>query len=189
MSIEEEKQTRFSPGPVLSEETLLRIIYYPAHIDDNGELKPEAIPTQDLRDRGFSVYRKLYVTRAKITSVIDNYVSRKSERECRGISPVLSRTVRNISDKEGNQSFHVLDDAKTEDDEAHAQIKYARSYGRAVQKGLRDKLRREFTTILEVESVCGELRNNKLFTIKKIVVKIKEFFLYYWMKFIAKQKT
>lgn len=184
MVIEEERQSPFSPGPVLSEETLLRIIYYPYHIDDDGKLKPEAIPTQDLRDRGFSVYRKLYVTRGKITSVIDEYISRKSDRECRGISPVLSGTVRNINDKETKQAFHVLDDAKTKDDEAHAEIKYARSYGRAEQKGLRYKLIDEFTTILKVESVCSELKSSKLINgnNKNVITKIKELFLYYWMK-------
>ena len=103
MTVEEKKQSHFSPGPVLSEETLLRIIYYPAHIDDGGKLKPEAIPTQDLRKRGFSVYRKLYVKRQKISNVIDNYVSRNSARVCRGISPILCRTVRRITDKEKNR--------------------------------------------------------------------------------------
>ena len=123
--LESTKQSPFSPGPVLSEETLLRIVYFPAHIDDDGNLKPEAIPTQDLNDRGFSVYRKLYAKREKISNVIDNYVSRKSERKCRGISPILCETVRNIDDKDKKKAFFVLDAADTKDNEAHAEIKFS----------------------------------------------------------------
>ena len=157
--LEKTKQSQFSPGPVLSEETLLRIVYYPAHIDDDGKLKPEAIPTQDLNNRGFSVYRKLYAKREKITSVIDNYVSRKAERKCRGISPILCETVRNIGDKENNKAFDVLDAADTLDNEAHAEIKYSRTYGRSEQRGLRSKLKDKFNTILDTELVCAELKN------------------------------
>ena len=59
--IEETKQSQFSPGPVLSKETLLRIVYYPAHIDDDGKLKPEAIPTQDLMDTGGFLYTENFM--------------------------------------------------------------------------------------------------------------------------------
>lgn len=154
---EEKKQSLYSPGPVHSKETLLRIIYYPNHVDDDGNLKPEAIPTQDLRERGFSVFRKLYVKREKISNVIKDYISKDPKRECRGISPVLCETVRCIKDRESKKSFNVLDDAKTKDDEAHAEIKYSRKYGKAEQKGLRKKLKDKFTAILEVESIYAEL--------------------------------
>lgn len=156
---ERTKQSQFSPGPVLSEETLLRIVYYPAHIDDDGKLKPEAIPTQDLNRRGFSVYRKLYAKREKIATVIDSYVSRKTERKCRGISPILCKTVRNIDDKENNKAFDVFDAADTLDNEAHAEIKYSRTYGKAEQRGLRSKLKDKFNVILDVESVYVELKH------------------------------
>ena len=179
--IEETKQSQFSPGPVLSEETLLRIVYYPAHIDDDGKLKPEAIPTQDLKERGFSVYRKLYVKREKISNVIDTYVSRQSERRCRGISPILCETVRNIGDKENNKAFNVLDAANTLEDEAHAEIKYSQNYGRAEQRGLRSKLKDKFTTILEVESIYAELKETNSPTTKKsLLEKIKSFFTHFW---------
>ncbi len=160
--VEEEKQSQYSPGPVLSEETLLRIIYYPAHVDNDGQLKPEAIPTQDLKERGFSVYRKSYVKREKISTVINNYVSKKTERECRGISPIQCQTVRSITDKEMNKAFNVLDDAKTKEDTAHAEIKYSRNYGRAEQKGLRKKLIDKFTTILDTEIIYSELESDML---------------------------
>ncbi len=166
---ERTKQSQFSPGPVLSEETLLRIVYYPAHIDDDGKLKPEAIPTQDLNSRGFSVYRKLYAKREKITTVIDTYVSRKAERKCRGISPILCKTVRNIDDKESNKAFVVLDAADTLDNEAHAEIKYSRAYGRSEQRGLRLKLKDQFNTILDTESVYAELKDTVPLTKNKSI--------------------
>lgn len=179
--IEETKQSQFSPGPVLSEETLLRIIYYPDHIDDGGNLLPEAIPTQDLRERGFSVYRKLYVKRKKVSDVIDNYVSKKSERQCRGISPVQCHTVRSINNKDGNQAFNVLDDAKTEDDEAHAEIKFSQKYGKAEQKGYRSKLKDKFTTILDTESVYAELINTAPPAKKKsLLAAILSFLTSFW---------
>lgn len=183
MLIEKEKQSAFSPGPVLSEETLLRIVYYPAHIDEDGRLKPEAIPTQDLRERGFSVYRKMYVKREKIYRVIENYVAKKPERECRGISPILTKIVRDINDNVNKQAFHVLDDAKTKDNEAHAEIIYAQNYGRAEQKGLRNKLRDEFTAIREVGSVCEELGDLGEILNKNIATKSNNFFLNLWGKF------
>lgn len=177
--IEETKQSEFSPGPVLSEETLLRIIYYPAHIDDDGNLQPEAIPTQDLRERGFSVYRKLYAKRQKVSDVIDNYVSKNPERHCRGISPIQCHTVRSINNKDGNQAFNVLDDAKTEDDEAHAKIMFSQKYGKAEQKGYRSKLKDKFTTILDTELIYAELDNTTpapTVIKKNLIAKIFAFF-------------
>lgn len=186
MAIEEEKQSQYSPGPVLSEESLLRIVYYPAHIDDDGQLKPEAIPTQDLNDRGFSVYRRLYVKREKLSNVINSYVGKKPERECRGISPILCQTVRTISDRKAKKAFNVLDDATTKDDEAHAEIKFTRKYGRAEQKSLRNKLKDKFTAILDVETICSELQDTDLHN-NKSWLKTITFFFYYWLaKFTGK---
>jgi len=179
--LEKTKQSQFSPGPVLSEETLLRIVFYPDHIDDEGKLKPEAIPTQDLRDRGFSVYRKLYVKRKKISNVIDNYVLKKPERQCRGISPVLCHTVRSINDRVESKAFNVLDDAQTIDDEAHAAIKFSRKYGKAEQKGYRSKLKDKFTAILDTESVYTELKNTDPPTIKRsLTERILSIFTDFW---------
>ncbi len=156
----EEKQSPCSPGAVLSEETLLRIVYYPSHIDDNGKLKPEAIPTQDLRTRGFSVFRKLYIKRKKIDKVIDSYVGKNSERRCKGIYPIICSTVRNIEDNSKKKAFNVLDDAQTFDNEAHAEIKYSQKYTKSEQKGLRDKLKDKFIVVKEVSEICEELSEN-----------------------------
>lgn len=186
MTIEKEKQSRYSPGPVLSEEILLRIIYYPSHINDDGKLAPEAIPIKDLSDRGFSTYRKLYVKREKISHVIDNYVSKKPERECRGISPILCETIRSVNDKEARKAFDVLDDARTKDDKAHAEIKFSRDYGKSVQRGLRKKLKDKFTAIHEVETVYAELNETnqpqKVNLFENIIATLS----YWWNKFTGK---
>lgn len=161
MSDEQIKQSPYSPGPVADSERLLRIIFYPDHVDENDNLKPEAIPTQDLRERGFSVYRKFYIKTEKIYNVISNYTSNKHERQCRGISPIITSTVRSLRDTGNSQAFHVFDDANTKDDEAHAKIVYAQSYGRGYQKKLRNDLKDKFNSILSIETVCNEINLNK----------------------------
>ena len=155
------KQSRYSPGPVCSKEILLRIIYSPAHIDDAGQLKPEAIPSQDLKERGFSVFRKLYSSRKKLSAVIENYVSKKPQRSCKGVSSIECRKVRSISDYNNKQAFNVFDDAQTEEDKAHAKIIYSKKYNKAEHKSLRKKLLDELSVILEVEKIYRDLGDTK----------------------------
>lgn len=157
MSVEDSQQTPFAPGCVSSEEILLRIIFSPDHIDINGNLKPEAIPSQDLKERGFSVQRKLFVSKKRIYENIDHFVSRKESRFCKGISPIKCEVVRSIEDNQLNKVFNVIDDALTENDHAHAKIMFKNSYGRSMIKSLRKKLLDEFSVILEVKHVVDDL--------------------------------
>jgi hypothetical protein len=162
MSIEDSKQSEFSPGPVSYDETLLRIVFSPDHIDINGNLKPEAIPTQDLKERGFSVQRKSYVRKKKIHENIEQFVSRKDSRNCKGISPVECKVVRSIEDDQALNAFDVIDDALTEEDRAHAKIMFKGKHGPSKMKALRRKLMDEFRVILEVKDVVENLPAEKL---------------------------
>ena len=62
------------------------------------------------------------------------------------------------------------------DDEAHAEIKYSQNYGRAEQKGLRNKLRNEFTAIRDVESIYSELKAKESPCNKSCLDKLSSYF-------------
>src|SRR5690554_6134628 len=60
--------SRFSSGPVGSEEEILRLFFQPIHIDrDSGSLKPTAV--SDVSDKGFSVDRTGIRSRAESLEV------------------------------------------------------------------------------------------------------------------------
>ena len=54
-----------SPGPVQDQETLLRIIIEPDHINE-GRIQPSAVQLRDLTQRGLSVHRREYTTEQEI---------------------------------------------------------------------------------------------------------------------------
>jgi len=137
LDVETKKQTEFSPGPVEDQEQLLRAVFVPDHVDENGELKPEAIPRTDLQQRGFSVYRHGYVSRERFDGVLEGYLQKDKNRACTGIAKLICGAVRSISDEEERQAFLVFDDANVEIDEAHAAILFSSSYTPSRQKRLR----------------------------------------------------
>ena len=111
-----------SPGPVADEEALLREMLNPDHIVE-GELRPAAIPLRDLKERGFSVNRRDYVSRYFIEHTLNQRLARPFQgmpRVSEGLSQFAAGSVREIRDN-GKQVFVVIDTA-TESNKGHASI-------------------------------------------------------------------
>ncbi len=119
----------FSPGIVQDDERLLRALFNPEHIRQ-GQLLDRAIPVKDLRERGFSVDRATYVTRALVQSKIDGTLSRPRQGRPwigEGIAILITAEIRNLLVDE-QQAFVVIDTATT-DNPGHASI-YAAQPGK-----------------------------------------------------------
>lgn len=109
-----------SPGVVGSGETLLRTGYHPEHTED-GMITSRAIPSEDLKERGFSVDRKEMVTRTVLRRRAENQMNNRPDlRKEAVISPFNCGDVRAIA-YEGTRALIVVDSA-TPDNPAHASI-------------------------------------------------------------------
>ena len=134
-----------SPGTVRDEEWLLREILNPDHFR-NGEIMPSAIPLKDLKERGFSVHRLLYVTRELVEESISEKLMRQfagEDRISEGVALFTALAVRGIRD-DGNRAFVVIDTAKPAH-EGHASIylsdvEVRDSLARRMRDGLRPLL-------------------------------------------------
>ena len=112
-----------SPGVVENDEFLLRELFNPQHIDDDGQVLPAAISLEDLRHRGFSVNRIEYVSPDFMRSSVEERLSRprggKPWRD-EGVARLETRQVRRFR-AEGDQAFAVIDTALPENP-GHASI-------------------------------------------------------------------
>ncbi len=170
MSIEDVKQSTFAPGPVHSDETLLRVVFAPEHIDSQGNLLPAAIPTADLALRGFSVHRKQHVRKKTILDQIKKYISKIEGRSCKGIGPIECAIIRSCKDTKSDQAFIVIDDALTKENYAHAKVMFKNKHSPAKMKGLRNRLKGEFKIILAVDKVVNNLPSEFIiFRVKRYI--------------------
>ena len=102
----------FSPGVVQDDESLIRALINPDHIE-NGEILPRAISLNDLRQQGFSVHRLAHVTEEIVQRSIDKILSRGFQgqrRETEGVSVFEAQEVRGLQ-VDDQQAFVVIDTA------------------------------------------------------------------------------
>lgn len=147
------KQSPYAHTPVNLQENLIRVIYRPDHVDNNGRLLENAIPSQDLTGRGFSVQRQSYVKKEKIQGMIDNYVNKKAERSFHSLAKAPCKAVRALHDEQNNQIFCVIDDANEPEDAGHAIILCARPYPQSKLKKLRTQLLEVFSSLYSFEEL------------------------------------
>lgn len=148
------KQSKYAPCPVRSNETLLRLIFYPDHIRDT-HLLPEAISREDLRSRGFSIQRAEYATRKILQCRVDEICTKADGRSLAGIVKIVCENIRGIKDNDACQAFIVLDDANKEDDIGHAIILFSRDYANSFQRKLRKDLLDLMTEVISIEEAVG----------------------------------
>ena len=142
-----------SPGVVKDDETLLRELFNPQHVK-NGELLPAAIPVKDLLDRGFSVHRMQYVTEDFVKKLIEERLSKPRKDgpwTNEGVARFKALEVRQLSLREGQQAFVIIDTA-TDDNPGHASI-YATApeKGEAHARELRDLIRQLLESRIPIE--------------------------------------
>ena len=131
-----------SPGPVLEAEKLLKFIFHPDHITDDGDIAPSAVQSKDLTepDRGLSVYRTAYADQQVITqNISDQQEKLPDQREFPEFCVVLCGDVRSIVDLEKRRGFLVIDDA-VEGNIAHSIIFSAYDRKPSVIKKLRNEI-------------------------------------------------
>ena len=111
-----------SPGPVQDQETLLRIIIEPDHINE-GRIQPSAVQLRDLTQRGLSVHRREYTTEQEIRTAAQALADRTTaagRRRLEGLASFTAGVVRDIRNLE-RQAFVVIDTALP-NNMAHASI-------------------------------------------------------------------
>lgn len=100
-----------SPGPVKPYEILLRLGFHPEHME-NGKILPSAITRKDLKDSGFSVDRKEYVTRETIElRALEQMPKKPRDRKTALISSFSCHAVRSLMDESGKRALLVIDQA------------------------------------------------------------------------------
>ena len=102
-----------SPGVVEDNEFLLRELFNPQHVDDDGRILVTAISLKDLRERGFSVNRSRYVSPEFIRSSVKERLSiprQGTPWRDEGVAKLEARRVRQIRTGE-DQAFAVIDTA------------------------------------------------------------------------------
>ncbi len=142
-----EPVSEYSPGIVLNEEYLARLIFTPIHVDDEtGEVNAAAF--SDVKDKRLSVNRIQHISRPDLAqkgcTKAETDKAAGKEREFVGVIESACLDIRSIK-VERNQSFCVVDTA-LENDTSHAdvcQIKLGRKAGRlartALMKAFTDK--------------------------------------------------
>lgn len=131
-----------SPGVVEDDEFLLRELFNPQHVDDDGRILVTAISLKDLRERGFSVNRIRYVSPEFIRSSVEERLSRPRQGtpwRDEGVAKLETRRVRQIRVEE-DRAFAVIDTALPENP-GHASIYAGRpEKGEAYARELRSLL-------------------------------------------------
>jgi hypothetical protein len=137
-----------SPGVVGDDELVLRVIYVPEHVDDNGRLLPEAIPTQDLqrrldetgRIRTLSVFRERYVDDHSLIELAERQIgSVPASRQFAVVCSAQTANLRALQDEVGHRVVCVVDDALA-DEPSHAGLISAKELTRSKAKGVRLRL-------------------------------------------------
>lgn len=150
------------PGVVSSEESLIRLVYYNEHINEDGSLKTAAITTKDITrevdgkvpSRGCSVNRRAFAEDSRLEEkALDQSARGKNSEDRKEVWAYELGTaqVRALADPEGNRAFCVVDRAEP-DDASHAEIWGAHanrktSVLRSIRSDLIDVMRRSFRVV------------------------------------------
>ncbi len=117
-------QSTYSPGLVGNEEVLLRTGFNPEAIDEHGNVRKTAIPSEHLKKSGFSVDRKKYASAAIIR---ERVAAQKANPNVQGraeefIYELLTQVVRHEMLDANSERINIVLDTAREDNRAHASI-------------------------------------------------------------------
>ena len=108
-----------SPGLVHNDETVLRTVLDPHHLN-GGVLAPAAISLADLQRRGWSIDRRLYTSPWRIKLFHWRWQKRRPDIHRCQVIPVLAARIRRCN-ADGNQIFAITDTAMC-NNPAHAAV-------------------------------------------------------------------
>lgn len=165
---EQVRQSEFSPISECGDsyivgncEVLARHIIYPDH-SDGTKLLHEAIPSQDLSERGWSVNRINYTPLDVVLGIINVQVAKKIERQPLGACEFVTGEIRSV-DFQGNNGERVLaviDDGKS-DNPGHTHIFCTRKFSRPEIKLIKDAIIRVMGEVKRLETVFSNMTNEK----------------------------
>lgn len=115
-----------SPGIVQDGEFLLREMYQPYHLEENGKIKKEAIHLTELRGTGVSVHRERYTSIAEVSRAIERRLDRRKREnkdpwKSAGVSVVEAGRIRKMRTPADKKAFVVTDTAERAN-RSHASI-------------------------------------------------------------------
>lgn len=124
---ENHSASKYSPGPVESDEQVVRLIINPIHIDtETGELKPSAIT--DVKDKGCSVDRIKIASPEKSIASGQSIAQAKNlanpdapSRKVHCVAYLSAGDIRSITVGDNIRAFCIFDTA-LEDNLAHADV-------------------------------------------------------------------
>lgn len=141
-----EPVTEYSPGVVLDEERLARLVFTPIHVDEEtGEVNAAAF--NDVKDKGLSINRLEHITKSGLVqkgyekAAADKAIGKK--REFLGVIETLCSSVRSIYTA-NQRAFCVVDTALIHDS-SHADVCQVPT-GKQESRKARRALMREFSS-------------------------------------------
>jgi hypothetical protein len=109
-----EPQSDGSPGVVLHNESLARVLYRNDHVEhDTGQLKPGAFPVKHLR-QGLSLARLSHMSEAELQQRATEFERRNKDNKLAGVGVATTSQIRSLRDSSDRQALCVVDDAKPE---------------------------------------------------------------------------
>ena len=119
-----------SPGPVQDGELLLREMYRPYHLAENGKITKDAIHLTELKETGVSVHRERYTSITEVSRAIERRLDRRKREnkepwESAGVSVVEAGRIRKMRTPADEKAFIVTDTAE-KTNRSHASIHCAR---------------------------------------------------------------
>lgn len=146
---ENQKAVPISPCVVQNEETLVRQLFNPIHIDKlTKTLKPTAL--DDIANKGLSVNRLQYTTESDITLTGNTKAERdntkieivEKKRSLAGLSYLQCYDIRAITHITNDQSYRAFAvyDTSLSNDSSHADVCQIFGGGKQIERSLRSKL-------------------------------------------------
>ncbi|MCK5538974.1 MAG: hypothetical protein KAI79_19275 [Bacteroidales bacterium] len=157
IALESISLSEYSPGIVVSSESIARMIFSPLHIEEDGTIKASAF--SDVKDKGLSVHRIEYIVGNKLECLGETMASNANEagrtkRDYLGYVKVTTEEIRQLTGDE-KRLFCVYDTAK-EDEISHADVcavfldeqQNPKLSKKAANKSRRKRLQKLFSTLI-----------------------------------------
>ena len=100
----------YSPGPVHSDEKIIRTVYDPEHLELDGKLKAAAVSLDDIQSKGWSVDREKFTSLRRVKRLQSKWQKQNPNRAFRVVSVGVGK-IRQVGSANGESEFVVTDTA------------------------------------------------------------------------------
>lgn len=121
-----------SPGIVEDGELILREMYIPHHVTEDGKLARAVIQLKELQETGVSGHRRQHTTAAQVSETIKRRLKLRQREgkdpwKSAGVSVLGVGQIRKMRTQDNEKAFVVTDDGAKSDNKSHASIYAVRS--------------------------------------------------------------